>query len=229
MRMVSGTFHTLSSGVDLYFGIGFVPDYVKIVDPHGNEEILMWSIHLMRNAKVLSGYEIDDDGAITARTYEQGIMPWRGGNVVTSAQQTDGNCLKWDKLDYSKASNHDSISYNDITKWNFVTGQTGYFDQPCNKTYVDVGSMIWIASGSTAPKRYVIAVLSSNGEVSAEVSLSETSVVSGDIVKITNKYDMIAMKSGERMPAGFWLDAACTMMAANTNEVAYFEAGMYDN
>jgi len=227
MRVVSGTFMLPASDIDLYFGIGFIPDWVKLYNMNANEQYAHWSIHMMRHAAALGGIEEDDDGTITPNTFEIGIAPWRGGNAVTAAQATAGNCLTWDKLDYAKAVNHDAQTYNDITKWNFVTGQTGYWDEACNTTYVGVGSLIWIASGNSAAKRYVVAALTSNGEVSAEVTLSEASVLSGDIVRISSMYDLKTMSSGAVLPAGFWLDSTADFLTA-TSEQGFFEAGTYD-
>lgn len=227
MRVVSGTFKLPASDIDLYFGIGFIPDWVKMYSMDANEQFVHWTIHMMHHASALGGIEWDDAGDVTPNTFEIGVAPWRGGNAVTAAQYTAGNCLTWDRLDYSKASNHDPVTYNDITKWTFVTGQTGYWDQMCNTTYVGVGSMIWIASGNSAPKRYVIAALTGNGEASAEVTLSEASVLSGDITKITNMYDMRVMNTGKIMPAGFWLDSTADLLTAVSAQ-AFFEAGTYD-
>ena len=228
MRVVSGTFMLPASDIDLYFGLGFVPDWVKMYSMAANEQYAHWSIHMMRDASVLGGIEADDDGTIEANTFEIGIQPYRGGVAVTPAQASAGNCLAWDKLDYSKAASHDPGSYSDITTWNFVTGQTGYWDKGCNTTYVGVGSVIWIASGSEAAKRYVIAALSNDGDASAEVTLSEANVYSGTITKISSMYDMKIMTAGKIIPAGFWLDSTATFLLA-TSEQAYFVAGTYDN
>ena len=225
MKCVAGTFKvTASTAVDLYFGIGFVPDWVKLYQMNAAEQTMHWTLNMMRKNAALAGIEYDDDGQVTQQTYEAGIMLWRGGNVVTSAQITALNCMKWDHLDYSKAVNSDPLTYNDITKWNFVTGQTGYWDQPCHTTYVNEGSFIWISG-----KRYVIAGLSSNGEVSAEVTLSESGVPSGPITRISSRYDMrVVTKAGTVMPAGFWVDSAVTLFTA-VGEIGFFEAGMFDN
>lgn len=229
-RTVAGAFMLPASDIDLYFGIGFIPDWVELIgmSAAGNEELHYWNIHMARNLVTSGGIDIDDEGAIGAATFATGVSIWRGGNAVTAAQQTAGNCLTWDHLDYSKAVNHDPNTYNDITKWNFVTGQTGYWDQPCNTTYVNAGSFIWIASGNSAPKRYIIDALTSNGEVSAEVTLSEASVLSGDIVKISNRIDMKVMSSGSILPAGFWIDSTIDLLT-DTSEIAMFKAGTYDN
>jgi hypothetical protein len=120
--------------------------------------------------------------------------------------------------------NSDPLTYNDITTWTFVTGQTGYWNQPCHTTYVNEGSFIWINS-----KRYVIAGLTSNGEVSAEVTLNEANVMSGNITKISSRYDMgVITKAGTVMPAGFWVDSAVTLFTA-VGEIGFFEAGIFDN
>jgi hypothetical protein len=193
-----------------------------------DEQYAHWSIHMMRHSSVLGGIESDDQGTIEANTFEIGIQPYRGGVAVTAAQAAAGNCLTWDKLDYSKAASHDPGTYEDITEWYFDTGQTGYWDKGCNTTYVGVGSVIWIASGSEAAKRYVINVLSNDGDATTEVTLSEANVYSGTVTKISSMYDLKVMKANEIIPAGFWLDADATFYIT-TSEIAYFEAGVYDN
>jgi hypothetical protein len=214
--------------IDLIFGLGFVPDWVKMYSMAVNEQYAHWSIHMMRDASALEGMGADDDGTIEVDLFEKGIAPYRGGIAVTAAQASAGNCLAWDKLDYSKAVNHDPGTYEDISTWTFVTGQTGYWDKGCNTTYIGVGSIIWIASGSEAAKRYVIAAMSSDGDASADVTLSEANVYNGTITKISGMYYMKTMSAGKILPAGFRLDSEATFLLA-TSEQAYFEAGAYDN
>ena len=73
--------------------------------------------------------------------------------------------------------------------------------------------MIWIASGNGTPKRYIVNVCTGNGEASAEVSLNESGVLSGDITKISSMYDMKTMASGEVMAPGFWLDSTTVLLS----------------
>lgn len=231
MRVVSGTFMMPGSDIDLFFGIGFIPDWVTLMCPNVTERRMEWTINMTRNATSLEGWDVDEGGAPTPNVIGVGIQIVRGGNVVTAAQASAGNCRTWDKLDYSKAVNHDPNTYEDIKKWTWVTGQTGYWDQICNTTYVDVGSFIWIGEANQAPKRYVIAALTGDGEGNgigtAEVTLSETDVSSGVIYKITNKIDLKVMKEGAILPAGFKIDSLVDFLTP-TSELAVFEAGTYD-
>jgi hypothetical protein len=225
MKCVAGTFKvTATTAVDLYFGIGFVPDWVKLYQMNALEQTMHWTLNMMRKNAALGGIEWDDDGQVTQQVYEKGIIPWRGGNAVTAAQVTALNCMMWDHLDYSKSVNHDPLTYvSDITRWNLVTARTGHFDQPCNKTYVNMGSFIWISG-----KRYIITDVQSNGELAVEVTLSDSRVPSGDITRISNMYDMrVVTKAGTVMPAGFWVDSAVTLFTA-TGEIGFFEAGVFD-
>jgi len=219
---VAGTFLLLSSSADTHIGIGFVPDWVKVYSSNSNEEMAHWSIHMARHASTLSGISHDDDGAVSADTFETGIQPDRGGNVITAAQYAASMYLTKDDLDYSKDANV-AAAYEEINKWNFVTGQTGYWNVACDTTYVGVGSRICIDG-----IWYIINALTSNGEVSAEVTLSEASVSTGDIQCITNMYDYTPAATGAIAPAGFWIDATSDALNA-TSEIAWFEAGTYDN
>lgn len=228
MRAVSGTFKLPASDIDLYFGVGFVPDWVKLYSMNANEQFAHWTIHMMRHASVIGGIEWDDDGAISANTVGIGISPYRGGDVVTSTQATAGNCLVWDKLDYSKASNHDPVTYSDINKWTLDAALTGHWNTECNTTYVGVGSLIWIDSNGAGPKRYIVTGLTSNGEQSTEVTINESGVPTGNITKITSMYDLKTASANVIMPAGFLLDSTADLLTA-TSEQAFFEAGTYDN
>jgi hypothetical protein len=96
-----------------------------------------------------------------------------------------------------------------------------------NITHVGIGSLIWIASGNDAAKRYVIAALTGNGEDTNEVTLSETGVPDGEITRISNMSDMKVIPTGGMVPAGFWIDATMTF-EASTGELVFFEAGTYD-
>jgi hypothetical protein len=182
---------------------------------------------MMRHALTLGGIETDTAGTITPNTFEIGIQPWRGGNRVTPAQAVAGNCLTWDTLDYSKAINHDPATHEDIARWSLYSGQTGHWDKMCNTDYVGIGSLIWIASGNDAAKRYVVAGLTGNGEATNEVTLSETGVPDGEITRISNMSDMKVMPTAAIVPAGFWIDATMTFLAS-TAELVFFEAGTFD-
>lgn len=222
-KIVAGTFMLPGSDIDLIFGIGFIPDYVKVVDPNANEALMEWNVHMSRILAVAGGIEIDDDGTITPNTVDIGIQIYRGGDAVTAAQASAGNCRIWDSLDYSKAANADPLTYSDLTQWTLDSAYTGHWNSECNTTYVGAGSFIWIDG-----KRYSVQALASNGETATEVTLNETGVVSGQIQKISNKVSMKVATAKKIMPAGFWIDSTATLFTATT-ELAYFEAGTYDN
>jgi hypothetical protein len=222
MKTVAGTFLLLSSSADTYIGCGFVPDWVKVYSMNANEEKAHWSIHMARHGSTLSGISYNDDGDVSADTFETGIQIHRGGHIVTAAEYAASMYLVKDDLDYSKTANI-GAAYSEINKWYFVTGQTGYWNNPCDTDFVGVGSRICIDG-----KWYIISALTSNGEVSAEVTLSEANVVTGDIQAITGMYDYRPAVTGTVSPAGFWIDATSDVLNA-TSEIAWFEAGTYDN
>ena len=210
------------SDIDIIIGIGFIPDWVKIVDPAANEQFVEWNIHMSRILAVVGGLEWDDDGAISANTVDIGISVYRGG-VVTAAQYTAGNCRIRDTLDYSKAANHDPVTYGDINKWTLYSGYTGHWNTECNTTFVGAGSFIYING-----VRYAVTALTSNGELTNEVTINETGVPDGDIQRISNKVDYKVAAAGTKMPAGFQIDSTADLFTA-TSELAWFEAGTYDN
>ncbi len=225
MRHTAGTFYLQSSSTDTYICVGYIPDWVKVYSSHSNEEMAHWSVHMMRHASTLSGISHDDDGAVSADTFETGIQVYRGGETITSANVTANKFYGKNDLDYSKDVNADSSTYDTIDKWNLTTGQTGYWNTECNTSYVGVGSRINIDG-----KWYVINALTSNGESSGEVTISESAVASGVIQCITYMYDYAvnAFSAGDISKAGFWIDETSDVLNA-TSEIAWFECGTYEN
>jgi len=219
-RHNAGTFLLLGTSADTCICVGYEPDWVRVYSHNANEEFAFWSVHMMRNPTSIGGIDVDDDGAITPNTVGIGISIHTGGHIVTAAEVAAFMYLKRDALDYSKEANV-SAGYYTINKWNFVTGLTGYWNNPCDTSYVGPGSFIWIEG-----KRHLITALTSNGEVSAEVTL-DVAVATGDIQRITNMYDYKTMTTGETTKAGFMIDADADVLNA-TSEIAWFECGTYD-
>ena len=222
MKIVAGTFFLASTSADTCICCGFIPDWVKVYSMNGNEELQHWSIHMMRHGDTVGGIDIDDAGAVGAVAVDAGIKIHRGGHIVTASEYSAAMYNIKDDLDYSKEANI-GAAYDEINAWTLHSAYTGHWNNPCDTTYVGVGSRICIDG-----LWYVVTALTSNGELTNEVTLSETGVASGTIECITNMYDYKAAVAGTVTPAGFYIDEGAEVLNA-TSEIAWFEAGSYDN
>ena len=233
MRRVGGTFN--GTGADLYLCIGFVPDWVKIWNLEGTQGIsLEWNIGMMRAKEVVEGLQFTGaDVACAALTIGTGLLPYYGGDTLTSTQAgtvtyAEGSYLKWDPVDYrfySGNSPHglgDAVAY-DITTWTLDTAasNTGHFNEDVNGTYIGEGSKIVIDGKSYT----IVALTATQGEGDDEVELSH-SVKSGDVQYVSGMYSMKPMIGGETTAEGFLISNT----TVNVNDqMCVFEAGKYDN
>lgn len=218
-----GTFN--GTGAALYIGIGFVPDWVKVINlEDGDIGAYDWSIHMTRVAEMAEGlHYVGSSGAVQqdARTdSDGGIVVYRGGDVMTSASTA---YLVKDDKDYRY-----SATYGTINRWTFGTAtRTGNWNVEADTTYVGEGSRILIREDvGGAVKWAAVNALTSNGEQANEVTLNEA-VASGDILRLTNMYDYVGAANGVKIPAGFAILA--TTVINVSGEMCYFEAGTYES
>jgi hypothetical protein len=229
MRIISGTFN--GTGATVYICTGFAPDFVRVY----NLEVapanrLEWSKHY----RAWDGYGGWECATSTwAENTTDGIRPYHGGDILTSTTAGtttygEGVYLKKDPVtDYRRVPNAslgiagDSL-VQDVCKWNFVTGLTGYWNATVTGTYIGEGSRICIDG-----RWYTITACTSPQLTSANVSLNVSNVPSGEIYSITGMYDYIPMVAGEKTPAGFCIYAD-TVVNVN-NDLCFFEAGTFDN
>jgi hypothetical protein len=215
-RIVSGTF--LASAQDDYICIGFIPDWVRIYNyGHSDEEAAYWSSN-MRTADTLAGVSTNDDGTVSADTFETGIQIYRGGDIITSSSTPSTTTCFVRDPDNDK---RDQGTGATIDTWTLGSSanRTGNWNDVCNTTYVGEGSKINIDG-----KWYKVVALTSNGEAANEVTLSEPAA-SGPIYALTGMYDYIVIASGEIAPAGFWIDSTSDIV--NQATLSHFEAGCY--
>lgn len=222
--MVAGTFD--GTGAAIYVGIGFQPDWVRIynLESSTNQLHIEWSSQF-RSAEMLEGLRYTETiagGNITAArlTFGAGVRRYPGGDKMTSSSTA---YLKRDSKDYRT-----SVAYGTIDTWTLDTPATptGHWNVEVDTTYVGEGSPITIVETLTGlVKRVFITALTSNGEVTDEVTLSEA-VKSGKIVHIGRMYDWVGCASGDVTSAGF--QSADTTVNVSGN-ICMFEAGSYDN
>lgn len=228
-KRVGGTFN--GTGAALYFCIGFIPDWVRVMTLEGGSMASAFWSRRMRASDCIDGIK-DNGGAshvsLTALTIGAGIRPYRGGDLLTADNQTstaygEGVYLARDDKDMraptAEGGDASSIKVAQWTKG--VAAYLGHFDQPVATTKVGEGSKIVIDG-----KEYVIRAISSNGEAVSEVTLDET-VPSGAIEFIGGMYDYAPMAIGKVTSPGFKLNI--TSLINVNDEINFFEAGTYDD
>jgi len=208
----TGTFD--GTGADLYLGIGFIPDWVKVYNLEtATFPLNHWSKD-MRSAEVAGGKTFNDTPGAAANASQVGIGVFRGGNLIEAASTV---YLVRDPLPDKRASGAGA----EIDKWTLDTAanRTGHWNDVCNTTYVGEGSRICIDG-----KWYTVEALTSNGEAADEVTLSEAAPSrSGVINALHGMFDFIGASAGQVMPAGFFLDS--TAEANIDDALCFFEAG----
>jgi hypothetical protein len=227
---ISGTFN--GTGAAVYLCLGFIPDKFRLFNfETSNDYEIEWDKLMMRSGEFVEGRQIHTGTTyrqITALTKGTGILPYRGGKVLSTTDAgtttyAEGTYLKKDSRDYRRVNNPskgivgDAVS-NDIITWTLgsATNYTGNFNADVTGTYIGEGSPICIDG-----KWYVIISLTGGAGISAnEVTLSEN-VPSGNVEFIGGMYDMIPMVANEVTKDGLYI--ANTTVNAN-NALIGFEA-----
>lgn len=221
MLYAHGTFN--GTGAALYIGIGFIPDWVWVVNVEDTDcAELRWNIHMERVAETTAGilHHTAAGSLLDPRTIaDGGIRPYRGGDVMTS---TSTAYLVRDDTDYRY-----STTYGTIVTWTLgsSTNRTGNWNLEADTTYVGEGSRIYIMEDVGKQCKWAgVNALTSNGEQANEVTLSEA-VNSGQVLALTGMYDFRGAASGVKIPAGFSITA--TSIINESGQYCCFEAGTY--
>jgi len=222
--------HFNGTGADVFICVGFVPDFVNIMNLEGTVELkIQWNKMMMGAAEVVEGIDTQIE-VPTALTKGNGIMPYYGGETLTEAMQTstgygEGVYLKrddWDYRHYSGNVNPGDAVAVDIDTWTLDTtaDYTGHFNEDVNGDYIGEGSRICIDG-----KWYtIVALTAAQGEAADEVTLSNT-VPSGNVLSISGKSGYKPIPVGQMTPAGFSISNA----TINVNDALIsFECGTYD-
>jgi len=219
IQHASGTFN--ATGADLYLGLGFVPDWVKVRTLEStDEEIVQWSKN-MRSAEAFGGFDTDDDGAIAPITIGAGIAEYLGGDKIASASTV--YLGKRADEDMRDAGSGDVIS-----AWTLDTpgSRTGHFNAGVNTTHVGVGSLVGIGSESLGkPEWAYILSITNDGDASDEITLSKD-IGSGSVLALGPMYDFIGVPAGTITKPGFFIDS--TASVNTSGEMCMFEAGTYN-
>lgn len=220
------------TGADLYLCLGFIPDYVQVL----NAELstgTRWEWY--RNAgcaEIVKGIELAAaDVAFDALAIgDKGIKIYDGGDLMTATNQTaltyaGAVYVRPDGRDYRLIST-DAINPGDgsggsITTWTLGNSgnRTGNFNANVVGTYVGEGSRIKIR-----PSRYaafpeydamMIASISANTGSAANSVTLDRAVPSGEVVRIGPMFDMIAVPRGEVTQPGILLEFLTSEMGVS--------------
>ena len=219
MQLVSGSFKAQNAA--MYFGLGFIPDFVKCwglttdVSPMG-----VWSI----NSRSLQAIEGEMRSTMTDvdmldLAIGEGFAIYRGGTKTTASSTPSSTTYVQDMADKDKRDAHTSVEA--ISKWTLgsSTNKTGRWHNDCNTTYVGVGSRICVDG-----KWATVTALSNEGADANEVTLNEA-LKSGEIQFLSNMYDFVAPAAGTVTKEGFILSDTTYLLDAT--DYMYFEAGTY--
>ena len=232
MKVVSGCFN--GTGAAVYVCVGFVPDWVKMIDQTGtNVAWIEWNINLA--VVGFEGIKYADDGTkvhATRLTVGTGIAPYEGGDLLTSSNQTstsygEGVYLHWDDKDFSlTASGALATGLTKVDKWTLDTVGTpsGSIGKEISSTYFGVGSRLYIEG-----KWYHVGALANAdptiGGTADDITLSRAAP--------TGRIDFITGKLGSFQPiplgvnskAGFKINE--TTLNADNSKIL-FQAGTFD-
>jgi hypothetical protein len=222
MKKISGVF--LGSGAARYFGLGFLPDFVRLRNIHAADlAVIDWHKRMRAYATAAEGVRHGiTTGAWTAAalTLGTGIKLYKGGDRITAEAVTHlvPACMH----ETYRGDMRDKGTLGQVNKWTLDTSgaATGHVNVGVSTTYVGVGSAVMIDGFWS-----YITALTNDGDAANEVTLDQAAP-SGDIEQIRYKYDFVAAPVGMLMPEGIYV--AETGACNATSELCFIEAGLED-
>lgn len=241
--------HFNGTGTDLYLCLGGVPSRIEFwnLTTPTNADNVDWTIwdrvmiHASESSEGLSIYGAN--GVVYDHALGEGIIPYYGGDLMTSSNQTDltyggGIYIRNDEKDYRFFTNEAAGISGDassatIERWTIDTpgSETGHFNEGMDGgdvigTYISHGSPIWIRTKDRR-KFFQVAIagtLSSTGQSANEVKLTHN-VPSGDVLYIGGRLGYKPVPLGEVTTPGVMIDTSSYL---NINDdvhgfVAYFD------
>jgi hypothetical protein len=221
LNRVMGKFN--GTGAACYLCVGAIPHKVELINVTVATYpiTLKWQEEMQAEVLAYGGILVTGGaGDSTTKKTTTGVYAYEGGDLLTSANQTsvaygEGIYLGWDEKNYQADYDYgSSVNGTPINKWTFVTGLTGYWNvaKVASGNKIRVGSKISIKENSTGlVKIAYVTALSSDGEVSAEVTLSRA-IGSGAITFIGGMYDLAPIALGKVTPAGVYVaDTTCNV------------------
>jgi len=238
MRRVGGIFN--GTGAALYACVGFVPDWVVLQNAEDTDESrLMWNWGMARTTDMLYGLLYSGADVAGAPQTSTGIVPYYGGDALTSSNQTsvtygEGVYLGWDDEDYRYGPSLGPNGGGDgatvtIDTWTLgsTSNRTGNFNGNATGTYIGEGSEILIGNAQGRGRRYsIVALTGGQGASANEVTLNDAPA-SGSVGFIGGQYGLAPIALGNVTPAGFRLTS--TSVINVNDETVAFECGTFEN
>lgn len=218
MKAAGGKFN--GTGADVYLCIGFVPDFVWLINQTDLGEQLIWNKYMTVAAHV-EGMSMRDNAAAEDLAATEGIRPYFGGDTLTAAQAGtttygEGVYLRPENKDWRYGTDRQPSGgtgegdSDTIDTWTLQTpgNRTGKFneDSDSNATHLGVGSAIQIDGLWYA----VTAWTAGQGEADNEVTLN-FAAKSGRVGKIEGRLGYTPVLTGETTKAGFLLQENTNM------------------
>jgi len=216
--MIARKFIAKGTAASLSFGLGFKPDYVKILNGDTRTE-LVWNRGSVSQQRF--GQTADVDGTkADAASAAAGIVLYDGEGPLTADSTTK---LKNDRTDKK----------GDITNFTIDTpaNKTGHFNAGVDTDVVGVGSKVVFSHDGQEGLTAVIVALTNDGDAADEVTLdvlpkAHLSGMASEVGKIYGMFDFVGASLGEAIPPGFTLGASATVN--QDGDYLEIEAGCYD-
>ena len=201
MQIIQGHFE--GTGAALYLQLGCIPYQIRIYNLGGaTPDEIIWDRGMECDILTTEGLvRTGDGGAVVDNVFGAGISPYYGGELLTSAMQTDltyggGIYIERDDTNYKNYTNSAAgivgdAATEDITTWTLDTAATptGHFNGDVTGTYIGPGSEIRIVDTNKKHtyRAWIQALTAGQGVSSDEVTLS-WAVPSGRVDFIGGQY-----------------------------------------
>ena len=247
-KRFSGTF--IGTGATLVLGIGFKPDWVKLLNLTAGAygATLEWHKRMAAGATskttgpqegILTVYASGNSVARTLVASAAGIQPYDGGDIIGGITVPSGvtlsatNALAALSLENLWPTGSLSIDQKasgtngNVLKWTLgsAANYTGNLDQPISATYVKIGSQIDIGPDQGPIQSYTVVAITGTGDSANNITLDRPAP-SGKIWRISYPYDLAAIPAKVPVPAGIVIFETTSVNAAS--QVILVEAGMDD-
>jgi len=232
MRIIQGHFN--GTGADVYLCLGVLPYNIVMWGlDDATVETYEWDRAMLHEILTVEGISRPKaGGAVEDHAFGEGIAPYRGGELLTTTNQTsttygEGVFLERDDTDYryftdSAVGISGDAATETIDTWTLETAATptGMFNADATGTYIGKGSAIRIIDDSNKHTYDVCitADLSTAGGATNEVTLSEA-VPSGTVTFIGGKHGYKPMAVGKVTKAGVFISN--TTLNSNDGRVGF--------
>jgi len=243
MKRFQFTFN--GTGADVYLCLGEIPDHVLIVPIGGSATTGVTDTATLEWWRMGGAHNVISQGQLTYENTKlsranyvigggDGISLYRGGDVMTSSNQTsvtfgEGVYLEPFDMDMRYGPTHGKTPYDSVSavinQWTLDTAanRTGHFNEDVTGTYIGPGSRIIIAG----VEYFIHTLTATEGSGADEVTLNEAAAT-GQIEYIGPKWTTRPVPIGATTKAGIKLETV-TGDINTDGETHLVIATMFDN